>query len=40
MSAERAEAAALQLLAAIAKAEGVDLGKNNAGWSKQEILDA
>jgi hypothetical protein len=40
MAAERAEAAALKLLAAVAKAEGIDLGKKKAGWSPKEILDA
>lgn len=34
-----AEAAALELLAIVARAEGVNLDKEPCGWSKAKILD-
>jgi hypothetical protein len=40
MTAECAEAAALRLLFTVAKAAGVDLDQENAGWSKKEILNS
>lgn len=38
MTADSPEAAALKLLAVIARAEGVDLDKAKGGWSRKEIL--
>lgn len=35
---DSAEAVALELLVTIAKAEGVYLDKEKAGWSKEQIL--
>jgi len=38
MTGNSIEAVALRLLNSIAKAEGIDLDKENSGWSKEKIL--
>jgi hypothetical protein len=38
IKADSAEAVAFYLMVAIARAEGIDLDKATAGWSKEKIL--